>query len=238
MKRVLAVGGAPEYVGAIYLAAISALRFGAESVVVMAPEKVAWALNALSPDLMTRKLKGTHLSMRHLPAILAMLKTADILLMGNGATTRPDAAALMRSLARWPGPKVIDADGLKALRSAPVNAILTPNAGEWKLLEEHIGAKELLAQNVVVKKGMPTRILSRGKTWAQKRTNRGLEKAGTGDVLAGMCAGFLARGLPPFEAATRAAEKGNRIAGILAKKKNGSDFLASDIAEELKRFRM
>ena len=50
MSRVLVVGGSEEYSGAVYLAGIAALRSGAESVIVMAPEKVAWALNALSPD--------------------------------------------------------------------------------------------------------------------------------------------------------------------------------------------
>jgi len=88
MSRVLVVGGSEEYSGAVYLAGIAALRSGAESVIVMAPEKVAWALNALSPDLITRKLRGKYLALSHKAEIMRQLKTADVLVIGNGATTR------------------------------------------------------------------------------------------------------------------------------------------------------
>ena len=237
MRRVLVVGGSEEYTGAVYLAGIAALRSGAESVIVMAPEKVAWAVNALSPDLITRKLRGRYLLLSHKAEILRQLKTADVLVLGNGATTRPGTAALMRALCEWPGRKVIDADALKALRGGNIsNAILTPNGGEWKLLERNNDIKKLLAQNVViVKKGMPTRILSHAKTFRQKNTNRGLEKAGTGDVLAGLCAGHLAQGLSLWDAAKKACETGNTTAELLTKKKRGYYFLASDILQELKK---
>jgi NAD(P)H-hydrate epimerase len=244
MKKVLIVGGSEEFTGAVFLAGISALRAGAGSVIVMAPEKVAWALNALSPDLMTRKLKGAYLSKAHEAAIRTQMKTADILLIGNGAGTRAGTAALMRSLLRSPILKVVDADALKVLRGNAVeNAILTPNAGEWALLKKNNSIRKLLAENVVIKKGMPTEILSAKKTFRMRHTNRGLEKAGTGDVLAGMCAGFLA--CPPkprrrgaqdtllFAAAKAACETGNKIADILTRKKKGYYFLASDIADEL-----
>lgn len=236
-RRVLVVGGSHEYVGAPYLAAIAALRSGAESVVVMAPEKVAWIINALSPDLITRKLKGKYLSSVHTPAIMRQLKTADVLVLGNGATTRSQTATLMHRLAKWPGLKVIDADALKVLRDSSLrNTILTPNAGEWKLLQQHTEVKKILAQgNVIIKKGMPTQILSAKKKFRQQRTNPGLVKAGTGDVLAGLCAGYLARGLTLFAAAKKAATIGNAIADILTRKKKGYFFLASDIVGEIRR---
>lgn len=235
-KRVLVVGGSEEFVGAPFLAGIAALRSGAESVIVMAPEKVAWAINALSPDLITRKLKGAYLAPRHLPAIRRQLETADILVLGNGATTRPETASLIRSLMRWPGPKVVDADALKVLRNnAVANAIFTPNEGEWQLLGEHNDIHKLLKKKniVIIRKGQPTTILSAGKTFRMRRTNRGLLKAGTGDVLAGLCAGYLAQGFSLWSAAKKAAETGNRVADLLTKRKKGYFFLASDIAAEL-----
>ncbi len=237
MGRALIVGGSEEYTGAVYLAGIAALRSGAESVIIMAPEKVAWALNALSPDLMTRKLRGEYLALSHKAEIMRQLKTADVLVLGNGATTRPGTAALMRALCEWPGTKVIDADALKVLRGNKVsNAILTPNNGEWKLLEKNNDIRKLLAKNIVIiKKGIPTEVISRTKIFRQKSTNRGLEKAGTGDVLAGLCAGCLAQGIPLWSAAKKACETGNIIAELLTKKKRGYYFLASDILQELKR---
>jgi len=235
--RVLVVGGSEEFTGAVYLAGIAALRSGAESVIVMAPERAAWALNALSPDLTTRKLKGRYLSLVHEATIRKQLKTADVLILGNGATTRPGTAVLMRSLMRWPGAKVIDADALKTLRGSAVrNAILTPNEREWNLLKEHSDTKKLLANgNVIIKKGNPSRILAAKQQFSQRRTNRGLEKAGMGDVLAGLCAGYLARGYPLWSAAMHATKLGNNIAGMLTKKKRGYFFFASDIVKELRK---
>lgn len=233
MKRVLLVGGSEEFVGAPYLTAIAALRAGAESVIVMAPEKVAWAINALSPDLMTRKLKGRHLAKAHERTIRKQMETADILVLGNGAGTRAGTAALMRSLMRTPLPKVIDADALKVLRKNEVeNAILTPNAGEWRLLEKHNDMKKLSARNVIIRKGAPTRVFSGRRTFSI-RPNKGLDKAGTGDVLAGLCAGYLAAGLAPLAAAKKACQTGNKTADVLTKQKKGYYFLASDLAQEL-----
>lgn len=233
--RVLLVGGSEDFVGAPYLAGISALRSGAESVIVMAPERVAWAINALSPDLMTRKLKGSHLTMAHAETIKKQAETADILVLGNGVGMKPATEKLMRFLMRLPMQKVIDADALKALRSASVqNAILTPNEGEWRSLETRSDIRALLNnKNIIVKKGFPTKILAKGRTIVMQRTNRGLRKAGTGDVLAGLIAGYLAQGLSLIEAAQEACTTGNAIADVLTKKKKGYYFLASDIAKEL-----
>ena len=55
--RVLVVGGSIDYVGAPYFAAMAALRSGVDLVTVAAPEKVAWTINSLSPDLITKKFK-------------------------------------------------------------------------------------------------------------------------------------------------------------------------------------
>ncbi|MDO8523731.1 MAG: NAD(P)H-hydrate dehydratase [bacterium] len=237
MGRVLIVGGSREYTGALYLAGVAALRSGAESVLIMAPEKVAWAINALSPDLMTRKLRGTYLSQSHERAIRKQLKTADVLLIGNGATTRPGAAALMRRLMRWKGLKVVDADALKVLRKNEVsNAILTPNEGEWKLLDRHNDIRKLLANgNVIIRKGGRTEIVAKGKKFRMRQVNPGLSKAGMGDVLAGLCAGYLAKGFAPLRASCEAARVGNEVAALLTKKKRGYFFLASDLVQELKK---
>ncbi len=235
--RVLIVGGAMQYVGAPYLAAIAALRNGADSVLVMAPEKVAWAINTLSPDPISTKLKGTYLTLSHKKEIEKKLETADVLVIGNGATTQKGSAALMRVLMKWPGLKVIDADALKVLQDSTVsNAILTPNEREWALLEQNVNMKKILKQNVVVKKGdRKTIILSGSKAFVMAHLHPNLSKAGMGDVLAGLCAGNLAKGLALLPAAKHAAAQGNRIAWALSRKTVGFDLIASDILAGLKR---
>ena len=62
---VLAVGGSWDFAGAIALAGLAALRSGCDLVKVIAPEKVAWAINTYSPDLITMKLKGDYFNLNH-----------------------------------------------------------------------------------------------------------------------------------------------------------------------------
>ena len=231
-KRVLVVGGSKEFSGAPQLAGVAALRYGAESVLVMTPEKVAWAINASSPDLMTYKLEGDYLSMKHEEVILKKLETADILVIGNGATTHPETLELMRSLSLWYGPKVIDADALRAIESTEINnAILTPNTGEWEYLNEAIDIDKFVASQdiVVVQKGKTTKVFDGSQIFEQK-VNEGLHKAGMGDVLAGLCAASLAKGLPLFEAAKDAVKVGSKIAANIEDEIGGKHFLASDVA--------
>ncbi len=230
--RVLIVGGSQAYTGAPYLAAIAALRAGAESVVVMAPEKVAWALNALSPDLMTRKLRGEHLALAHARIIKKLLATADVLVIGNGIGMRKETGALVRVLVRWEGKKVIDADALKLLGKTPVrNAILTPNDGEWQIMQHNSDMRDLQAHNVIVKKGATTLIRSSARSYSIK-AHPGLSKAGSGDVFAGMCAGFFSRGASAFVAAQKAARLGNKVAFKVARDMRPLSFLASDLVSE------
>ena len=49
--RVLIIGGSEEYIGCVVFAGLAALRSGCDVVTIAAPEKVAWAINALTPDL-------------------------------------------------------------------------------------------------------------------------------------------------------------------------------------------
>ena len=56
--RVLIIGGSKDYIGAVALAGLAALRSGVDWVTIAAPEKVGWAINALSPDLVVKKYKG------------------------------------------------------------------------------------------------------------------------------------------------------------------------------------
>ena len=57
--KILIIGGSQDYIGAPDLscnAALSILRTGSDWVTVAAPEKIAWAINCLSPDIITKKI--------------------------------------------------------------------------------------------------------------------------------------------------------------------------------------
>jgi len=62
-----------------------------------------------------------------------------------------------------------------------------------------------------------------------------MTKAGTGDVLAGLCVGFLGQGLSLTQSAINAAYFNGLAGDILLKKHKGYTYLASDLVEEIKK---
>lgn len=136
----------------------------------------------------------------------------------------------------WNGMKVIDADALKVLaENKTENAVLTPNAGEWDVLQKQNDVSALLQKNVIiVKKGAPTTIMVSKENGEETcDAHPGLEKAGMGDVFSGLIAGYLTQNLSPRFAVKGAIETGNTVAHILTEKKQGYFFLASDIVKEI-----
>ncbi|MDD5109816.1 MAG: NAD(P)H-hydrate dehydratase [Patescibacteria group bacterium] len=238
--RVLVIGGSPEYIGAPALAGIAALRSGADSVVVAAPEKVAWAINCLSPDLVTKKLPGRFLSPRHFSALQKMAATADCVLIGGGVHPRPPSLALIKKFAgTFAGFKILDAAAITAFDRVKLrNAILTPNTCEYEHLQQYADIRQLVARgNIVVAKSWRTTIYSMHGTYENRTGNPGLTKAGTGDVLAGLIAGFTAQSKDQLQSAINAVYYLGLLGDALLKKKKGYFYLASDLAQETRRIK-
>ena len=249
--RVLIVGGSEEHVGALALAGLAAARSGADLVTIAAPSTVAWAINALAPDLITIKLSGTALSMRHLPRLRTLAKRADVILFGNGAGQRPGTRALLRALARVPNRKVIDADGIKAVAATGLrDAIITPHRREFEIFLENsrISAADarrvsgpmrtfIERDNLILLKGPTDQILSRDGIDSVSGGNPGLTRGGTGDVLAGLVAGYWTQGLDARQAAINASIMNKRIGDALKRKHKGYTYLASDMVGEIRKMR-
>ena len=237
--EVLIIGGSEDYVGCLALAGLAALRTGADWVTVAAPEKVGWAIHCLTPDLVVKKFKGSHFTDSHVDDIVKLSKEFDSVLIGNGIGLK--SVSFVRKVVQGINkPKVIDADGVKAVRLQDVsNAILTPHMKEYRMLLKNSGVneKELqrgLRNNVVLITGPTDKIVSRSSTKYNKTGNEGMTKGGTGDVLAGIAAGFLAQGYSSFDSACWAAYI-NGAAGDRLKKKKGYSFIASDLIEDMKK---
>ncbi len=154
-------------------------------------------------------------------------------------------------------PMVVDADGLNLLaaRTAllphlPSGSVLTPHPGEMARLlgcstaevqEDRLGCARSAARRwgvIVVLKGAFTVVASSdGRTCLAPFANSALASAGTGDVLAGAIASFLAQGLDPY-AAARVGVYLHGLAGERARDRLGnSGVLASDLLEQLPRGR-
>lgn len=250
------IGGSEEYVGAITLAGLGALRAGCDLVTISAPDKVAWAVNCYAPDLITQKIKGTF-TVKLAKDLVKQADKYNAVLLGNGITRKADKFC-QYFIRKSPALKVIDADGLKSMSFKDFNnSIVTPHAKELemmlinsnkefllpKLRESNAKEKADILQgnlryflqnnNVLLVKGPTDIILSRNKTAFNRTGNQGMTKGGTGDVLAGLAVGFLAKSGDLFKSAVAASYLNGLVGDNLLKKKKGYSFIASDLIENL-----
>jgi NAD(P)H-hydrate epimerase len=180
------------------------------------------------------------------------LHAADVVVVGPGLAVTPLGRAVVDKVLESNKPMVLDAGALSIL--APIGAdvlgagtrIITPHPGEAaRILEitptevqaDRFAAVEELTDRVggiVVLKGASTLVASEDFGVSVNTTgNAGMATAGTGDVLAGMCAAFLVRDSEPFEA-VRLAVHVHGLAGDYAASSIGLDALiASDLIDAL-----
>ncbi|MBI5254010.1 MAG: NAD(P)H-hydrate dehydratase [Euryarchaeota archaeon] len=249
--KVLVVGGGDLYYGAPVLSAFGVLNSGADLVYLAVPEANYEVTRTFSPDFIVRKYPGGFLSSRGVDTILEIAKNCDCAVIGPGLGLRSETkSAVLEVLKKIKIPVVIDADALKAIAEGrellkKLNAVLTPHAGEFKILtgedlsndfEER--KKVILRQakklNAAILLKAPVDIIASqdGRMKLNATGNAGMTVGGTGDVLAGIVASFMAQRLEPFTAACCAAFV-NGAAGDELYKSRGYCFTASDIAGEL-----
>ncbi|MEM3517032.1 MAG: NAD(P)H-hydrate dehydratase [Candidatus Bathyarchaeia archaeon] len=250
--RLLVIGGSETFSGAPTLVALAALRVGVDLVYIAAPEKTAYAISSISPDLITIKLNGNHLSKDNLGQIKTFIDKATAVVIGPGLGTHKatieavqELIILLNDLEK---PLLIDADALKALNienfKAKAQTILTPHQGEFEILtgkklssklESKIEEVNKLANKtntVVLLKGRID-IISDGKNVKLNFTgNPGMTVGGTGDVLSGIVGGFLSQKFNAFKAAVAGAFV-NGAAGDFAYLKKGFHIVATDLIEEI-----
>ncbi|MGM5482456.1 MAG: NAD(P)H-hydrate dehydratase [Nanobdellota archaeon] len=237
--KLLLVAGSYDFSGACFLttaSALGAMRTGVDLVNLAAPEKLAWHVNTLNWDIITHKLKGNYLTLTHYNTLKKLVSQNDCILMGPGAGKRKTTFSLFEKFSKTSKPKVIDADAIKALRLQDVkNSLLTPHHGELEIMLNNSGIKindysELTGyckSNVILLKGKEDLIISSKGVKKNKTGNPGMTVGGTGDVLSGVVAGFLARGMTPERAAYNGAFLVGKIGDEL-KKSYGYGFIASD----------
>ena len=148
-------------------------------------------------------------------------------------------------------PMVIDADALNCiakrpmlLRSIPKGSVLTPHSGEFdRLFGKHNTQEERLQKAIdvarlhevtIVLKGHNTMtVRSDGKVYINSTGNAGMATAGSGDVLTGIIASFMAQGYSPDTAAVMGVYV-HGLAGDLAAEKMGQvSMLATDIIDNI-----
>ncbi len=148
---------------------------------------------------------------------------------------------------------MIDADGLNAfagrleeIAARPAPTVLTPHAGELgRLLDrasEEVSAHRLASAReatqrsgaVVVLKGDDTIVIDGERVAVNALSAPALATAGTGDVLSGMIAALLARGLDPFAAACAAVVAHARAGRVAAERIGAAEsVIAGDVIDSI-----
>jgi ADP-dependent NAD(P)H-hydrate dehydratase len=224
--QVLAVAGGARAPGAAVLSGIAALRAGAGKLQLAATPALAGLLGLSAPEagiIVSPAAAGGEFAASASDALLDAVGRADAVVVGPGMFDEDAAAALATALlaASETATFVLDAAAMTGFcRRSPSpgrprrRLVLAPHPGEMAriagLAREDVAAdpltpaRELAASlgAVVVMKGPDTHIVTPdGRAWRHQDGVVGLATAGSGDVLAGLIAGFAARGASPATAA-------------------------------------
>lgn len=258
--RVLVVGGAAQTPGAVLLAAESALRSGAGKLQIATVSSVSAHVAVATPEALVVTLDETGEGGPVSDSADVLLKRgsrSDSVLLGPGwfeddATVEltrrflhgvePDGPALVLDAAAMSG-LAAEAERLRRLNG---RVLLTPHAGEAATLlhrsREEVEAEPLATAQeiastlgcVVAMKGAVTFIAAPdGRSWVNEGGCVGLGTSGSGDTLAGLAAGLLARGAEPAKALAWAVYVHAQAGEILAKRIGALGFLARELPPEM-----
>ena len=192
-------------------------------------------------------------------------RRVNCLAVGPGLTHEASVAGLVRKIVKTSSvPVVLDADGLNCFSAAGGSAsggrgylrllrvhraplVLTPHRGEFERLfsvrwPENETKRATLAKKlsrfydvVLVLKGHRTLVVEHGNVYRNLTGNPGLAKGGSGDVLTGMIAAFIAQGLKPFQAAAWAVYFHGKAGDLAVREKGELSLSPSDTIDALPR---
>ncbi|MCG8403355.1 MAG: NAD(P)H-hydrate dehydratase [Firmicutes bacterium] len=255
--RVLLIAGSRGMSGAAVLASQAAARSGAGLVTLGVPAGIHDTVETKLTEVMTFPLPETGqgtLDRAALDEIIHRAGKADVVALGPGLGGGKETKALVREiLLKLEKPCVLDADGLNAMagktelfRLFKSHLVLTPHPGEMARLcgagmdqmpnnRLETALKKAAQWNaVVVLKGAGTVVAGAdGTSYINGTGNPGMAGGGTGDVLTGIIAGFVAQGLQPLEAAAAGVYLHGLAGDSAAREKGMAGMLAGDLLAHL-----
>jgi hydroxyethylthiazole kinase-like uncharacterized protein yjeF len=256
--HVLVIGGSLGKSGAACMAGSAALRVGAGLVTVATARSAQPIVAASMMELMTEPLNETEdgsISVLAVDRVRDVLAGKTVIALGPGLGRHGETQQFARVIVgRSDVPVVLDADGVTAfagnihdLRARHSALIMTPHPGEFARLlgvaSEDVQRDRLrLARQfardyelILVLKGHQTLVaLSHGEVWINTSGNPAMAKGGTGDMLTGMIAGFLAQHPRELEKCVIAAVHTHGVAGDLMEEAHGELFpVATDLIHML-----
>lgn len=201
------VGGAASTPGAVLLAGLAALRVGAGKLRITTVPQTAVALAVAVPEALVDD---------------QLCKGADAYVVGPGVL---EPEGLVDRVAEVAGssPMVLDGAVLYDLPDVPEGCVLTPNTKELAALGDDPVQVAAERGAVVLTQGCVA--APDGRVWRDEAGSSALGTSGSGDVLAGLVGGLLARGAEPAQAAvwaqylhgSAAARRAPAALGLLAR---------------------
>jgi NAD(P)H-hydrate epimerase len=250
--RIVVVGGQPGMSGAIRLAGRAAFAAGAGLVHAVAPPETVAVLVLAEPDLQTL---AQRFDAPPTPELVELVERADAVAVGPGLGRAPGRRELAKAVLERAKAAVLDADGLVAFQGAVDELrqlakrrtlVLTPHPGEFRMLFPELAAQREVdpwgaaeaaaakAECTIVLKGVPTVIARPGQPLLTVAAgNPGLATGGSGDVLSGLIAAALARGLAPDIAAALGAQILGRAADLAARRVTARSLRPMDVIAAL-----
>jgi ADP-dependent NAD(P)H-hydrate dehydratase len=250
----MVVGGASRTPGGVLLAGLAALRVGAGSLQLALAESVAPASAATFPEAgvipLAETPEGSVVGTAAAERLHDLVEASDAVLVGPGLDDADEATSLLAALLPGLGDVavVLDAYALGAIagddevaqivRARSTPAVLTPNSTELGLLA---GTGDPGTDDVVdvarrygcCVTSQSTIATSDGRAWSIPLGHSGLATAGSGDVLAGLVVGLLARGADADQSACWGtylhAMAGERLSSAVG----GVGFLARELVEQV-----
>ena len=252
--QLLLVGGTRDIPGSALITATAAFRAGAGKVTVATVESVAPTLGLFVPEIMVVGLPEDQdggFAHSSVATIVDLAERSDATVAGPGMLPSEFATALAARLCAIDRPRAFDAALLlglapaaEAARRAATDSILLPHAGEMASLigcsedEAETNALEcgrLAAErydSIVLAKGAESHIVTPdGSAWRYQGGGPGLGVSGSGDSLAGILGGLLARGAKPLTGLLWAVWLHGEAGRSLSQKIGPFGFLAREIAD-------
>ena len=251
--KILLLCGSVGFTGAAALAAKAALRTGAGLVFLGVPQSI-YAIEAIKLEeaiVFPLPEEDGKLSQEAWDDVAPRIAQMDAVLIGPGLGQSAGVLEIVsRVLQEFPGPVVVDADGINVLsahrdilrgRTAPT--IVTPHDVEFARLGGCIGqdraeSAAFLARDlgcIVLLKGHRSIITDGTVCYINQTGNPGMAVGGSGDVLSGIIVSLLGQGIAPLEAAACGAWIHGAAGDLCAKELGQYGLLPSDMVEALPR---
>src|SRR5437899_12588254 len=249
--RLLVIAGGP-YTGAPALVGFGSLGIGIDLVHIATPASAAAVVASYSPMFIVHPLVGHRLLREDLRQIAELSARVDAVAIGPGLGDASGTLEAVREVVKTLSlPVVVDADAIRAVGADPrclvgKRAVITPHSREFqaltgKTLPDAPGERAGIVRDaakalgvVILLKGHVDIVTDGTRVKFNYTGNPGMTVGGTGDVLCGVVAGLMSKGMSPYDAARLGAFT-NGYAGDLAFKVKSYGLTSVDVADNLGR---